>query len=367
MSRHIWLLRLELAYADGMVLHTATSGAVPSLDELRLVVEEDGAVAALGATRVNIAYLTGYTPETLVDICCATARDIDWSLPWCDFAAGLDVAHPDLPAPARMLFEMASVDGAARARGQSLAVALGGTYRNWMPSNQTLFRCDDATLVRRAEAYAARGFLDLKLRIGFSDFEDDLRRLRLLRDRLGTKLMLSVDANGTWDEATAADRLARLAPLGVRYVEQPLPAESWDATAALSRISPIPLMLDESLSSAASVERLIASHTAPLAHLKLAKLGGLDRLMRAGRLLADAGFGVMVGQMNEGCVSTLAAAHAAAALGVSLCELYGAHGLAADPAGKLRYAHGRVFLPSGPGLGLDRHAIEGEILLEIST
>jgi L-alanine-DL-glutamate epimerase-like enolase superfamily enzyme len=303
----------------------------------------------------------------LVDICCTVARDADWNLPWHDFAARLDAAYPDLPAPARMLLEMAAVDGTARTRGESVAVTLGGTDRHWMPSNQTLFQSDDTTLLRRADAYAARGFLDLKLRIGFDGFDDDLRRIGLLRDRLGTKLILSVDANGTWDEATAADRLAKLAPLGVRYVEQPLPAEAWEATAALARISPIPLMLDESLSSAASVERLIASHTAPLAHLKLAKFGGLDRLMRAGRLLADAGFGVMVGQMNEGCVSTLAAAHAAAALGAPFCELYGADGLAADPAGRLRYADGGVFLPSGPGLGLDRHAIEGQILLEISA
>ncbi len=67
-------------------------------------------------------------------------------------------------------------------------------------------------------------------------------------------------------------------------------------------------MLDESLCDMAAVERLAATHAAPLAHLKLAKLGGLDRLMQAGRILEQAGIPVMVGQMNEGSPSTLAAA-----------------------------------------------------------
>ena len=364
MPRRIRLLRLRLTYADGMVLHTTSSGAVPALDELRLVAEQDGAIAALGASRVNIAYLSGLSAEALVASCLAVARGLDWAQPWAGLAAAVDATHPALPAPARMLFETAAADGAARAAGQSLAAYLGGAVAAWLPSNQTLFRADDETLLRRAETYVARGFRDLKLRIGFGAFADDLRRLCLLRHRLGPEPRLSVDANGSWDAADASRRLVALAPLGLHYVEQPLPADAWVATAMLSRTSAIRIMLDESLTDLAAVNRLIATRAAPLAHLKLAKLGGLDRLLAAGRWLAAAGIGVMVGQMNEGVVSTLAAAHAAAALGASLTELYGADGLAADPAGALRYTDGGVHLLPGPGLGLTRHADGGAVLWE---
>jgi L-alanine-DL-glutamate epimerase-like enolase superfamily enzyme len=341
MTRHIRLDRVRLTYRDGLVLHTATSGAVPALDELRLTLRQDGDLMALGATRVNIAYLSGIAPEALVDLCRAAVRAVDWRQPW----------PAIVPAPARMLVEMAATDGAAREAGQPLSVWLGGDRADRIGTNQTLFQSDDTTMLRRAEAYVSRGFTDLKLRIGLTDLATDIARLRLLRARFGDTILLSVDVNGGWAPGDAAANIAALSPFGLRYVEQPLPPKAWDALVALSRQAPMPIMLDESLDSPAAVERLIASEAPMLAHLKLAKLGGLDRLMAAGRRLREAGIGVMVGQMNEGIPSTLAVAHAALALRAPYCELYGADGLADDPAGALTYTEGGLVLPPGAGIG----------------
>jgi L-alanine-DL-glutamate epimerase-like enolase superfamily enzyme len=349
MSRVTRLMRVSLSYADGMVLHTATSGAVPALDELRLVTWQDGAVTAMGATRLNIAYLSGIDPEALCAICVAAFDAGEWR---------------NLPAPARMLFDMATADGAARAAGVPLATWLGGPSAARLQTNQTLFWSDDATLLRRAQAYAARGFDDLKLRVGAGDIADDLRRIRLLRDAFGTSVTLSADANGSWTGEAAPAILAALADLGLSSIEQPVAAGDWAAIARVSAGSPIPVMLDESLGSMADIDTLLATRAAPLAHLKLAKLGGLDRLMQAGRALQAAGIPIMVGQMNEGSVSTLAAAHAAAALGAAYRELYGADGLEDDPAGALRYDGGCVHLPPGPGLGLRHHQTTGLLLRE---
>jgi L-alanine-DL-glutamate epimerase-like enolase superfamily enzyme len=340
-----------LTYRDGLVLHTASAGAVPALDELRLTLWQDGAVVARGATRVNIAYLSGIEPKALVALCLAAVRAVDWHLPWPAIVPALDAALPALPAPARMLVEMAVADGAAREAGQPLAAWLGGEPAPRVATNQTLFQSDDATMLRRAEAYLRRGFTDLKLRVGLTDFATDLQRLRRLRDRFGDAILLSVDVNGAWAPEAAAAHIAALAPFGLRYVEQPVPAAAWDSLVALSRDAPMPIMLDESLDSPAAVERLIGAEAPMLAHLKLAKLGGLDRLMAAGRRLQAAGIGVMVGQMNEGIPNTLAVAHAAIALRAPYAELYGADGLADDPAGALTYADGALTLPPGAGLG----------------
>lgn len=361
----ISILAISLGYEDGLALHTASSGQVAGLRELRLVVERDGAPAALGATRTNITYLTGVDASVLETEILAAAAQLDWRLPWQDFTAAMDAALPGLSAPARMLFEMAAQDGAAREADVPLAQCLGAAFTPRSATNQTLFWCDDATLMRRAEAYAARGFTELKLRIAVEDFTSDLRRLHLLRERFGAALRLSADANGRWCEAEAGPRLQALGQLGLDYLEQPLPAGDWEGTARLAATSPVPLMLDESLGDMEAVERLGATRAVPLAHLKLAKLGGIDRLLAAGRRLHDAGIGVMVGQMNEGVVSTLAAAHASVALGVTLRELYGADGLRWDPAGRLGYRDGMLELPAGPGLGLSAHAFEGcEMLWE---
>ena len=357
--RRIRLFVVELAYRGGLALHTATSGVVPGLREFRLVVEAEGRLAALGATRTNIAYLTGVPQAVLECEIMEAAPRLDWHLPWTDFIAAL----PPLSAPARMLFEMAAQDGAARDVGIPLAQALGGAPGRGTHTNQTLFWCDDATLLRRAEAYVARGFTELKLRIAVADFADDVRRLRLLRDRFGDAIALSADANGRWSVEDAPARLNAVAELGLDYVEQPLPPADWADAARISAASPIPLMFDESLDSMAAVERLAETRAVPLAHVKLAKLGGLDRLMRAARVLQQAGIDVMVGQMNEGVVSTYAAAAAATALGVRLRELYGADDLAHDPAGVAEYGDGQLRLPAGPGLGCSGHAEAGAVLM----
>ena len=246
MPLRLQLTRLSLAYRDGMVLYTATSGAVPALDELRLVVERDGALAALGASRVNIAYLSGIEAEALVSLCLRAVRCVDWTRDW---AASWrrDAALPDQPAPARMLVEMAAAtepraDGPA-ARG--VAGRSGGGAH--VATNQTLFHADDATMLRRAEAYVARGFTDLKLRVGIGGIVDDVRRLDLLRRRFGDRVTLSIDANGRWPSAAAPDCLTMLAPFGLRYVEQPVVAAAWDVLIGLAARSPMPLMLDELL------------------------------------------------------------------------------------------------------------------------
>lgn len=365
-TRRISLVRVDLHYAGGLVLHTATSGAVPALREVRLVAERDGTLEAIGASRINIAYLSHLSADEAEAAILDAATALDWEAPadalWDGLVAQLDACRPALPAVARMAFEMAAADAQARQANLPLWRWLGGTDDTPGSTNQTLFWQDEAAMLARAEAYMARGFTQLKLRIGVGPFAQDLQRLRLLRQRLGPTARLSVDANGTWDTASAPGRLQALAELGADYVEQPLPAAAWDETALLARASPVPLMLDESLDGLDAVHRMARDRTAPLAHLKLAKLGGLDRLMQAGRALAAAGITCMVGQMNEGVVSTLAAAHAAAALQAPLRELYGADGLEDDGAVPApEYRDGRLHMPGGPGLGI-HHAPGGTVL-----
>ena len=118
MTRRIRLVRATLGYAGGLVLHTATSGPVPTLEEVRLVAEEDGRIVALGATRTNIEYLSGLPQAAIEGEILRVAATLDWSLPWSDLIEHIDRTWPDLAAPARMPFEMVARDGHARAAGR---------------------------------------------------------------------------------------------------------------------------------------------------------------------------------------------------------------------------------------------------------
>nr|WP_254209381.1 mandelate racemase/muconate lactonizing enzyme family protein [Burkholderia multivorans] len=218
-------------------------------------------------------------------------------------------------------------------------------------------------MVARAARYLERGFNELKLRVGIAEFADDLRRIDLLRSHFGTRVILSVDANGTWRPEDCESRLAALAMRGVEYVEQPLAAGDWESLRRIARASPLTLMLDESLQSAADIDMLCGFAGMPIAaHLKLVKLGGIAATMAAGRKLKTAGIALMIGQMNEGAAATAAALQVCCALAPRWAELYGADGIADDPARGVTYRDGIASVMHASGLGIEFDALSTQSL-----
>ena len=350
MNRRIQLLTAQLHYGPDIALHTAASGAIPFLDELYLMIEDSSRVAAIGGIRHNIQYLTGMSSDEILGQVKTWAAKTDWSL---SFDSLLDNVHADktLSSPAIALFDLSFHDGLARQQGIPISQLWGVSNTEGIETNQTLFWCDDATLLKRAEKYVTRGFTTLKLRMGIGSFETDMNRLALLRERFGNKIKLSADVNGQWQDEVALAQILALQKFDLDYLEQPVSRSSWETLSKLAAQSPITIMLDESVASDADIDRIIAIGGKLAAHLKLVKCGGLRPLISAGQKLIAAGIPVMIGQMNEGALATAAAAHAAIVLGTTDNELYGADGLLDDPAETPRYANGQVFLTDAPGIG----------------
>tara|TARA_R110002020_G_scaffold475295_2_gene709449 strand:- start:5910 stop:7001 length:1092 start_codon:yes stop_codon:yes gene_type:complete len=357
------LYRSNLSYA-GLTLHTSSSGPVSGLDTLYLVID-DGLHQALGEVRLNCAYLNGYEPEYLIERARWGIRSFDWE-------ASADILRESvqasgLPAPVRMLIDIALWDLQAKRTGLPLAHLLSGeTPELSYPTNQTLFLSTDAAFDTQVATYVSRGFRDLKLRVG-QNIEDDCARHARIRAAYGTDVKLAADANGAWTQFEAQLRLDVLAPFGLAYMEQPIPPGDWDALTRLAVSSPMPLMLDESLATQADVKELITRRDATSGklqgHLKLIKLGGLTPALTAARELKAANIPFMIGQMNESAVATAAALHLAVAVRPLHAELYGADGIVDDPAEGLTYAGGRVAVRHAPGLGLDFRAPSAPICL----
>lgn len=340
---------------DDLQLHTASSGPITGLEAVFLTLDYDGLIAT-AEMRINIPYLTGIaTAAQRLRICDAVT-----SFPFSDDPV-LDrkkLDNFDFDTRARALLDVVLVDGAARMRDCSAAAFLGAAAgAPCQATNQTLFRDRPEQVLARAEAYIARGFHHLKLRIGFGDLEEDLKLLQDLRHRLGPEVHLAADVNGAWSPAETERLLAPLGALKLDYLEQPIAPGDPAAYVRLARQSPFPLMLDESLQVTADREHLLASGTHFLWHLKLVKAGGLDRMLTAAAQFRQAGHDVMVGQMNEGNLATAAALTAAAAIKPPFAELYGADGLIDDPASALHYGDGQVRAHDDIGIGA--HLLDG--------
>jgi len=355
------LHRCWLSYGDGLQVFTASSGPVPGLEELYLQVTWPGG-EGWGEARANIAYASGVAAERVPGL---IAETIALLIGATTAEAALNIlgrtpAHP----MARNLVECALLEGIARARGVAVAMLLGAELPTGaLPrpaSNQCIFAgttLDQA--VARAARYAAEGFREIKIRLGVESPGAEAERVRAVRGAVGDKVHLAVDANGTWSVEESVARLSLLEGLGLDYVEQPTPPGDWAAFAAVRARTGLPVMADEGLKTSADAEALMRLGPPFMAHLKLPKAGGPRALVEQARMLRGAGIGLMVGQMNEGALATAATVQCVIAVRPDHAELYGAYGLASDPAQGLTYLGGAACLEGrlGMGVALDSAAL----------
>lgn len=259
--------------------------------------------------------------------------------------------NTSVPHVATAALENMLIEAMARRDGVPVARFLGGDWQAAVETNQCLFWSPDETFDRLTDRFLGEGFRQIKVRIAVGGFEQDLARLRRLRERAGPSVSIAVDANGAWDADEAIEKLRELEPIGLSYVEQPTTAGDWGAFRKALASTSIPLMVDEGLATDADVDELCSIGERALTHLKIVKLGGPTQVVSAMQRFRDAGVGVMIGQMNEGALATAITAHCVMALQPRYAELYGCYGLLDDVTPSVSYAGGMIHAPSGPGLG----------------
>lgn len=127
------------------------------------------------------------------------------------------------------------------------------------------------------EVLLAQGFGTLKIKVGF-DVDTDLRKVAAIQEINAGRARLRIDANQGYT-ADEGRRFARaLAPDDIELFEQPCAAGDWIAAKAVAEVSPVPMMLDESIYGMEDIERAAQLQAARFIKLKLMKMGSLARL-----------------------------------------------------------------------------------------
>jgi O-succinylbenzoate synthase len=156
---------------------------------------------------------------------------------------------------------------------------------------------------------------------------DDERLVAAVRDAVGPRVKVRIDANGAWDVDTAVLLIGRLARFDLELVEQPV--ASLDELARLRRRVAVPLAADECVRDRADARRLRALDAADVLVVKVQPAGGV----RAALELVDlAAVPAIVTSMHETSVGLAAGVALAAALPALpyACGLATATSLAAD-------------------------------------
>lgn len=201
----------------------------------------------------------------------------------------------------------------------------------------------------RAKDFMEQGFRALKIKCGLNP-DEDIERIRLIRQIVGNQMRLTIDANQGYSVEETLRVFAAIEACRIDFAEQPVAADDPDALGEVCRRSPIPVMADESVLSAADVLKT----PAPLVNLKLMKTGGITGALKANAVAEARGIRAMVGCMDESRISMAAAAHFALAMNnVAYADLDGHIDIVDDVAeAGILIENGVVRIGEGAGLGL---------------
>jgi O-succinylbenzoate synthase len=219
------------------------------------------------------------------------------------------------------------LDYDARESAPWLAAAIESAQKQWPAPVRThvAVNCtvpavgpdQGAAIVRRSGCGTAK----VKVAERGQSLADDLARVEAVRDAIGPRGKIRVDANGGWsvDEAVRAIAALDLAAHGLEYVEQP--CASVEDLAAVRRRVDVPIAADESIRRADDPFRVARLEAADIAVLKVAPLGGVQACLR---IAEQIGLPVVV----SSAVDTSIGLAAGLALAGALPELPYACGLA---------------------------------------
>ena len=203
----------------------------------------------------------------------------------------------------------------------------------------------DEPKVIDAKVDAAAKYKILKVKVGLPG---DIELLDRVIARSGKKIR--VDANEGWDVEMAIQKSKELYERGVEFVEQPISHEDEEDLRTLKRLSPLPVILDESIRVPGDVtKRHDQGHGV---NIKLMKCGGITPAKKIIEEARRYNLKVMLGCMIETSVGITAAAHLSPL--ADYADLDGNLLLTSDPYAGVDVVEGKLVLPAAPGLGVVR-------------
>lgn len=206
-------------------------------------------------------------------------------------------------------FDIAMHDISAKEKGIPLYKFLGGTKKK-IVTDLTIGIGEPVKMAETAVDYIKKGVKTIKIKLGKKG-EEDVERVRLIREAVGPSITLRVDANQGWDYDTAVKTLNALEPYNVEFCEQPIHHDYDYLLPALRKQSPIKIMADESVFNHFDAIRLIESESCDYINIKLAKSGGILEAIKIADVAREYGIPCMLGGMLESRLALTAKVHLA--------------------------------------------------------
>ena len=240
--------------------------------------------------------------------------------------------------------DIALHDLLGKIEGQSLSELMDIEVSNPAPSSFTIGMSSAEEL--KAKLDDAGDYPIIKIKLGGKDDKS------LVNSYLSASTKpYYVDVNQGWnDKEEAIEMVAWLAEKNALFVEQPMPIEMVDETALLTESSSIPIIADESVQRMDDLDKIEGVYSG--VNIKLMKSSGIFEATKMIEKARDMGLKVLIGCMAESSCAVTAAAHLAPL--VDWADLDGPALISNDPFRGVQMQNGKLIVPSGPGLGIEK-------------
>jgi D-galactarolactone cycloisomerase len=252
--------------------------------------------------------------------------------------------------------------------GQPVHRLMGGPMRDKVNAYATgLYRResgDPATyLAEEAAQYCAQGFSAVKLKVGFGVAED-AKVATAVRDAIGPRVALMIDANHAYDAVAAIQLGRRIEPLGIDWFEEPVPPEDIDGHLQVKAALSIPIASGECEFTRFGFRPLLERHAVDIVQPDTCAAGGLSECKKIADMATAHGIRFVphvwgTGIATAAALQLLAVTQPWTPLSLQPAEPMLEFDRTEHPVRAvlltepIEHVRGVVTVPTGPGLGIE--------------
>lgn len=180
---------------------------------------------------------------------------------------------PDLGPIAGIDLALWDLNG--KALGLPVYKLLGGAFNLDVPVSYTLSIASPEKMTEKTLEMMEYGYRIFVVKVGQGLIEEDINRIRFIREAVGPEIKLRLDANSAYTVDNAIRVLQGVGRYNVEYIEQPIPPGDIDGLKRIATATDIPICVDESLQYLCDAITLAESGAVQLFNIKVPQCGGL--------------------------------------------------------------------------------------------
>lgn len=255
--------------------------------------------------------------------------------------------------------------------GLSVSDLLGGRIRDSVPVYATGLYYTEGEfpnrLLEEARGYVEAGFIGMKTKVGGLSIDEDVTRVKAIRNQIGPDIKLMVDANQAYNAATAIRIGKKLSELDLIWFEEPVNAQDIEGYLQVKSSLPMAIAGGENLRTRYEFQQFLSRRAYDIVQPDVINVGGISE-MRNVSMTANT-MGIQVNPHVWGSPIMIAASlHVASTIppcppsGIPkpfeqepVMEYDRTPSAIRDniSSDKFNLIDGRLEVPSGPGLGIN--------------